>query len=438
MFKLRTLSVAIAALVLTACGSSDDDKVTVVEPEVTTPDVTTPEEPAVGPITYGFKSTGEGEPEYLVTQEAVVAESLSAEGNGIEQQGWNFFYPVGNTLFVTGYENKETTSYSVQDGEVKELARFTFNNTLEMFGQIDGKTLLATDNNRSGGHSKHTMYVVSAESGHITQQVNYSIFNLDTGTPGEGLVAWATALVVRDGELFVPFHKMDDGGNFMTPDADKAYVAIFDYPLTDGATPKAIIEDERTSNIGVNGSTTSMIKTQTGDLYTMSNGTMAGGFYPASTKPSGILKIESGASEFDPNYFFNVETTANGGKLIWFDYIGDNKAIARVIVGEDGLNEPWSAFGVKYANQKLVIIDLEAQTITDIVGVPLHRKRYSSPVEIMDGKVYVSIETSTVADDVVDVNEGAYVYEIDIASASAVKGGEIKGKTIKGFYDLFH
>ena len=69
MFKLRTLSVAIAALVLTACGSSDDDKVT-VEPEVTTP-----EAPAVGPITYGFKSTGEGEPEYLVTQESVVAEA---------------------------------------------------------------------------------------------------------------------------------------------------------------------------------------------------------------------------------------------------------------------------------------------------------------------------------------------------------------------------
>jgi len=432
MFKLKHLSILIAAMALTACNSSDDkveepENVKVEEPQTNEPEAT---EPSVGPITYAFKAigTGDSEPEYLVTQESVVNESLNAEGKGIEQQGWNFFYPVANTLFVTGYTNKETTSYTVQDGEVKELARFTFNNTLEMFGHVNNETLLATDNSRSGGHSKHTLYVVSSDSGHITQQVSYSIFNQDTGNPGEGQVAWATALVERDGQLFVPFHKMDDGGNFSTPDPDKAYVAIFDYPLTEGATPKSIIEDERTSNIGVNGATTSMIKTDAGDLYTMSNGTMAGGFYPASSKPSGILKIAKDSSEFDENYFFNVEDAANGGKLIWFDYIGGDKAIARVIVGEVGLNEPWSAFGKKYFNQKLVIIDLVAQTITDVVGVPLHQKRYTSPVEIMDGKVYVSIETA----------EDAFVYEVDVESNSAVKAGEVVGKTIKGFYDLYH
>ena len=422
MQKLRYLSVLIAAIALTACSSDDDKTEEQIQPDPQ------PEAPAVGPFTYAYKATGGEEPEYLVTQDSIINDELNATDRGIEQQGWNFFYPVGNTLFVTGYENKQTTSYTVQDGEVKELAKFNFNNTLEMFGNIDDKTLLATSNSRSGGHSSHTMYVVSAESGHITQQVSYSIFSLDTGTPGEGQVAWATALVQRDDELFIPFHKMDDAGNFSTPDPDKAYVAIFDYPLTDGATPKVIIEDERTSNIGVNGSTTGMIQTDSGDLYTYSNGTMAGGFYPASTKPSGILKIAAGESEFDANYFFNVEDAANGGKLFWFDYIGGNKAIARVIVGEEGMNESWSAFGKAYQNHKLVIIDLESQTITDVEGVPLHQKRYTSPVEVMDGKVYVSIETA----------DGSSVYEIDVASGAAVKGANIAGKTIKGFYDLYH
>jgi hypothetical protein len=46
----------------------------------------------------------------------------------------------------------------------------------------------------------------------------------------------------------------------------------------------------------------------------------------------------------------------------------------------------------------------------------------------MDGKVYVSVETA----------DSAFVYEVDIDSATATKGVEIKGKTIKGFYDLYH
>jgi hypothetical protein len=416
MFKLNVLSVVIATLALSACGSSSsDEKVTIPTP--------VPEKNY--PITYAFKSTGEGEPEYIVSQNELLTAELNADNRGIEQQGWNFFYQVNNTLFLTGYQNKETISYTMQNDEVKELARFTFNNTLEMFGTVNNDTLIATDNSRTGGHSKHTMYVVSSESGHIVQQLKYSIFNNDTGTPGEGSVAWATALIERNGELFVPFQKMDDGGNWSTPDPDTAYVAVFDYPLTDGATPKKIIEDERTSNIGVNGFVTSMIKTEAGDLYTMSNGSAAAGFSPASTKPSGILKINADENTFDANYFFNIETATNGGKLFWFDYIGDNKALARIHVDQEGTSL-WSAYSKDLHKEKLYIIDLVSEVVTEVVGVPLHQKRYTTPLEIIEGKVYLSIEEK----------DDANVYEIDVASGTAIKGASIKGKTVKGFFDL--
>lgn len=416
MFKLKTLTVVIATLTLSACGGSSSDK---------TAPTPAPEPTENYPITYAFKSTGEGEPEYIVSQTELLTEELNADNRGIEQQGWNFFYQVNNTLFLTGYENKETVSYSMQNDEVKELGRFTFNNTLEMFGTVNGDTLIATDNSRTGGHSKHTMYVVSSESGHIIQQSQYSIFNHDTGTPGEGSVAWATALIERNGELFVPFQKMDDGGNWTTPDPDRAYVAVFDYPLTDGATPKKIIADDRTSNIGVNGFVTSMIKTETSDLYTMSNGSAAAGFTPASTKPSGILKINANENDFDANYFFNIETATNGGKIFWFDYIGDNKALARIHVDQEGTSL-WSAYSKELMKEKLYLIDLVSEVATEVVGVPLHQKRYTTPLEIIEGKVYLSIETK----------DDAHVYEIDVASGTATKGAPIKGKTIKGFFDL--
>ena len=77
-------------------------------------------------------------------------------------------------------------------------------------------------------------------------------------------------------------------------------------------------------------------------------------------------------------------------------------------------------------NQKLVIIDLESQNITEVQNVPLHAKRYTSPILVENGKAYVSVETAS----------DAHVYAIDIESAYGSKGAKIEGKTIKGFYKL--
>jgi len=420
MYKFKTLSLLIATLTLAACGSSDNDDAA----PVPTPPPTVVEP---GPFTFAFKTTGGDEPEYLVTQESISTEALTADNTGIEQQGWNYYYPVGNTLFVVGYQNNETTSYKVgTDNKVAKLASFEFTNTLEMFGSVDGKVLLATDAPRDGNHTKRTLYTVDAETGLVTSKVSYSIHDVDTGTKGEGTVGYPTALIQRGDLLFISFHKMDDAGNWGTPDADNAFVAIYDYPLVEGATPKSIIADDRASNIGVNGNI-GLIKADNGDIYSMSNGSVAVGFSPASTKPSAMLRINNNETEFDANYFFDIEAATDGGKIFWFDYIGDNKAIARIIT-DDSAAESWGAYTKNEINHKLVIIDLVAQTITDIAGVPLHHKRWTSPIEIMDGKVFVSIEEK----------DSAFVYEIDINSATATKGVEIKGKTIKGFYDLHH
>ena len=423
MNKLSVVSLLSASIMLAACGSDSDS-------------------PGVPGISYGFKSSAGSdgnEAEYLVTQESIMEGTLSAQGRGDEQLSWNFFYNVGDTLFVTGYGDFNTRSYAVDsNNDVSELSTFLFDKPLVMFGSVGEETFLATDS-PSDGHTSRLLYTVNAETGLVSSKTEYSIHDVDTGVPGEGTMGWATALVVRDDKMFVPFHKLDDLGYYSTPDADTAYVAVYDYPLEDGAEPLKVISDTRTSHIGVNGMTTSLITTDSGDIYSYSNGTVSGGFNPASTKPSGILKIANGETEFDEDYFFNIEEATDGGTVFWFDYVSNNKAIARILINEDECNAvipteanpapcSWAAYGKSFFNQKLVVIDLVDQTVTDVTDVPLHAKRYTSPINIIDGKIYVSIET---ADD-------AYVYQVDVETATAVKGAKIEGKTVKGFFDLYN
>ncbi|WP_029035255.1 DUF4374 domain-containing protein [Salinimicrobium terrae] len=379
---------------------------------------TTPEDTG---ITMALKTTGGDESEFIIIQENIMEGEITAQGTGIEQTGWRFYYPVGNTLFASGYsEDNMATAYVKNDeGEIVESGKFTFENALEMFGHSnDGETLLAMEIPRTG-YGDRKLYFVDENTVQVEKIVSTQIYASET----EEKVAWPTALEVRGNHLFIPFHKMDPQGHFTTPSPDSAFVAVYSFPDVEEE-PIKIISDPRTGNIGVNGATTGLIEADNGDLYSFSSGAVMAGFSPASTKPSGILMIPNGETEFDPNYFFNVEKATGGEKLFWFDYVGGDKAIARLLTHDDGA--AWGAFGRETFNQRLVILDLEAKTVTPVSNVPLHAKRYSSPVYVEDGKVYLSIETAT----------EAFVYQVDVESATATKGAEIQGKTIKGFFKL--
>jgi len=403
----------ILAAALTACGggSSSNDAET-------------------AGFTLSFVNNGETSTEYVLAEKSLMEGTISSQGAGHEQAGWNFYYPVGNTLFVSGYTEFNTTSYAIDaNGNFNELNTFLFDSSFNTFGNVDDTTFLAT-NSFWYQHDDMTMYSADAATGRATGKINYTIYNDSTGTAGEGSVPWPTALTVRDDHLYIPYLKFKDDGENGTSDNNTAFVAIFDYPLvvkegTDRAEPIKIITDNRTSNIGTHGSTTGLITTDNGDLYGFSAGSVASGHNPASEKPSGILRIAKGATEFDADYFFNIEEATNGQEIFWFDNIGGNKALARLFTPND-TQGAWSAYSTPIL--KLVIIDLVEKTITDIEDIPLHVKQTTSSIEVMDGKVYVSATTA----------EDSYVYQIDIATATAVKGAKIEGKGIKGFHDLYN
>ncbi|AFN74239.1 putative lipoprotein [Melioribacter roseus P3M-2] len=401
------LSIIFSAIIVISCGESG---------------ATDPVETEISKgITMAFKTTGGDETEYLITQENIMEGEISAVGQGIELTGWRFFHKVGNTLFASGYsEDNQCAAYvKDQNGNIVKKGEFIFENSLEMFGNSDdNQTMLAMEIPRAG-FANRRLYFVDVNTALVSKIVGTRIFE----SQEDSLVAWPTALQVRGDKLFIPFHKLDAKGWFTTPSPDSAFIAVYSYPDV-GAVPEKIISDPRTSNIGVNGAATGLIQTENGDLYSFSCGASMAGFSPASSKPSGILRIKAGSADFDPNYFFNVESIT-GGKIFWFDYLGNNKALARILTDDNG--GLWTAFGRTVFNQKLVILDLVNQTATDVANIPLHAKRYTStPLLVEDGKVYVSVETAG----------DAYVYQIDIESASAVRGAKINGKTIKGFFRM--
>ncbi len=396
--------------------------------------------------TFPLTTTGDNAADYLLTSVSLSSDnSVTATGAGIEHSGWNYYYSVRNTLFVfhndDAYaENGEGKAYQVNASGEQEVNSFVYDGRVATMGST-GNTLLAT-NAYWAAHSPLKLYSFNSATGAKQATVEYSIYDDGTGTAGEGTVPWATALVVRDDKLFIPYLKFDDAGNASTPDSNKGYVAVFDYPLSENATPVKIIEDNRISNIGTHGATSGLILTDAGDLYGYSNGEISGGFYPASTNPSAIVRIANGETEFDADYLLDIEAATDGGKIFWFDYVGNEKALARIVMPTDQTvdhdskpetaelpadNVAWGDFAKTVIRQKLVIIDLANKTVTDVAGIPLHAKRNTPSVNVTDnGTVYVSIET---ADD-------AHVYEVDIATATAVKGAKIEGASIRAFYQL--
>jgi len=406
------------ALFVISCGSDDDGNP--VDPEPT----------AVAKYVVGFEAfpVGDASPvDYILELPSLVSLTtgeISVEGQGTPLRGWRFFHGAGNTVFTAGYaDDDKCIAYQLdENGALNEVTNFAFQSTLDNYAAVDDQTLIAVELTY-GGLSDKRFHFINAETGLLERIVEHPIdIDMGNGTAeNPGSIPWVTGMVLRDGKLFVSYHKWLADGSFVTPDVDRAYLAVFNYPEME---LEKIIEDTRTSPIGVNGHSTGIEKTENGDIYSFSTSALSAGF-TAATKPSGILRIRNGATEFDTDYFFNIEEATNGGKLFWMDYVGNGKAIARIIVDDTNGALEWGAFFKKDVF-KLVVIDLEAKTVTDVTGIPVHGHRYTSPMFVEDGKAYISSSTDT----------ETHVYIVDPETVTATQGAKVLGLGLKGIFKV--
>lgn len=354
-------------------------------------------------------STGETA-DYVLTEDSIMAGTITSENRGIEQIGWRYSANTSQTLLSIGYyDDNNAVGYGLDEaGQLYEKGKFSFETTLDVFSdEVEDGKLIAMEVPRSG-YADRVFHHIDGTNVKVLAKQSTRIYE----NKADSLVAWPTALVLRDDKLFVPFYTLHANGSFATPSTDTAFVAVYSYPDFQFI---QYIKDTRMGPIGIYGNKNGIVKTENNDMYAYSSASLACGF-STQQKKSGILRINNGETAFDNNYFFNIEEETGGNKLVYFEYVGDGMAVARLITDDSGL---WSYYG-SVDVCKLVVLDLENKTITNINGVPLHRGQYA-PMLVEDGKVYVNITTS----------EDAYIYEIDPGTAKAVKGAKIKGKEIQ-------
>ena len=367
---------------------------------------------------------------------------LSVEGQGIPLKGWQFFHQAGNKVFTAGYlDEKRVRAFGLNtEGKVVEQSNFNFESTLDNHFTIDNTTLISVElsaaaNPETKEIPEPRFHIINAETGKLERIVKQPVDILafaDAATPEEAYMPWVTGMVLREDQLFVSYHKIRPDGSSTSMEVDHAFVAVFKYPEFE---LEKIIKDSRTTHIGSNGHSTGLIKADNGAIYTFSPSAQSAGIVGA-TNPSGVLKIKTGATTFDPTYFFDVEAATNGGKMYWMEYVGNGKALARIIT-KDATLGAWGAYAEQGDFLKLVVLDLEKQTVMDVKGIAGHANRYTAPVFIENGKAYMSSRfgESSAIGSVSDSGE-TYVYIIDLETATATKGAKVLGVALKGIFKI--
>jgi len=354
---------------------------------------------------------------YVVTADDLMTGTISPVGTGIEQTGYRDFQIGAQTIFSIGGMGVTAANAITLDvsGNLQQKGNFVFDNTLNGLEQVDDNTMLGVEmpSSPTAGNMLK-FYTIDINNVAITKTVSQPISDLS-------VIDWPsfTGMRINGNKVYLTFCLMNPT-TYETQDTDTAYVTVYSYPALEFQT---LIKDTRTGPAGSWNANNGIIKTESGDMYIMSNSAIANG-YSQSTKDAGFLRIPNGSISFDNTYFFNFEEKSGGLKPAHIKYIGNGLLFAEVSTNANQtLADRW---GDK--NLKFCIINLYNQTITDVTGAPVHDGNGGRSFTAMVDEGYVYHPVST--------NDGIFIYKIDPSNATAVKGAEILTTFVGGFFRL--
>ena len=165
----------------------------------------------------------------------------------------------------------------------------------------------------------------------------------DTDVPTEGRKYQGESvseIIIRDNFLFASLMPLSDVAKFQPAEIGCSIIVI-DLDKVDvdavGNTDAVVkrIYDERGSSTGAWGSgggNPFMQIDEKNDIYVLCHNFWANPFLRSNFKPSCILKIANDQTEFDKDYYFNVEAASRGegNGVMNFEYYGNGKFLAAV------------------------------------------------------------------------------------------------------------
>jgi len=382
-------------------------------------------DPAPGATSYvlgvGITSNG-STTNYVVKAKDLMSGTISPVGSGLTLAGYRDYSQGNNTVFAIGGFEEANVDGVTQDasGQLTVSGKATFDRAADDIQQVDNSQMLAMEYPSQTEGNNARWYFVDINSKSITKNLSTPLAPLVVG--GENPTY--SGMVVRDNKLFVS-HVYFSSDFATSNNVDTNYVAVYSYP---DIKFEKLITDTRTGPSGAFGTRSGLIKTETGDIYAMSSSNVSNGFSKA-TKPGGFLRIKNGETTFDPSYFFNTDNL--GGKIAHVKYIGNGLVFATIST----LKTQTAADRWGDKSLKMAIIDLNNQKITDVkpeggtVESLIHNGNgaRSFPVLVDGTKVYYPI-TGT---------DGAtFVYQIDVPTAMAKKGAEVRATFVGGIFKV--
>ncbi len=351
--------------------------------------------------------------DYMLMSNDLMSGEITAEGQGVEQLGWTFGGTFGGTHFSFSTENDECTGYKVKSGALVEQGTYVSRSSVDILAPLDDDYFLTIGAPWGGGSYNCYIDIIDIDGVAISASKDHPLYETYYG--GTQLNAWPTGAYLEDDRLFITFYPLN-GTTWETPVTDSAFISVFSYPELEYI---KTIKDSRTSPIGYYSGQACIIEDESGNHYFLSSSSYLAG-YTQATNPSGVLKIDAGAEEFNSSYFFNVENT--GYKVMSGVYAGNGKVVARVSsTANEVAANAWGAFSVSTPALYVAVLDLYNETVTIVDDVPAHGGQYQTPYLEEDGKVYISVNNGT----------EAYVYQVDASTATATQGAKIIGNELQ-------
>ncbi len=348
---------------------------------------------------------------YTVPFEDVMSGTLSAEGKGIEQPGYFDFKQIDNTIYsLGGLDDVNVVAITKnEEGELIQTGDVSFDNSLSDVVKADDHTLVAVT--LSANSDMVTFHTLNENDVSVIKTVTRPISDLTNDD-----VPAYSGMRIEDGNVFLSYY-ISDPNTYATDYTDIARVAVYSYPNFEF---QKVITDDRVGPIGGFNIKSGLIEDENGAIFAISHSNPANGF-SQFTNNSGILKINSGETAFDPDYFFNVNEIA-GGNPVHLMYLGNGKAFAEINMSAREDQVMWTDSPLQSA-----IIDLNNKTVNFISGIPEHNGAGRRLAALQDGNlVYLTIPGE----------QGVSVYRVDTTNYTATKGADVEANFVAGFFKL--